>query len=64
VHCKGTGCYACMKRGFIKRIAIFELNHYDSEKKHMIRIGKSIKDTLEVLYQNNEISLHTLENYS
>lgn len=64
VHCKGLGCYACMKRGFIKRIAIFELNHYDSEKKQMIRIGKSINDTLEVLYQNNEISLHTLENYS
>lgn len=64
VHCKGSGCYACMKRGFIKRIAIFELNYYDTKTSQMMRIGPSVEDTLIQLYQNKDISMHTLETYA
>ena len=63
VHCQGNGCYACMRRGYMKRIAIFELNAYQSELKQMVRIGPSMKETLEKLYQDHEITLKTLETY-
>jgi general secretion pathway protein E len=63
VHCQGNGCYACMKRGYMKRIAIFELNAYQSELKQMVRMGPSMKETLEKLYQDHEITLKTLETY-
>jgi hypothetical protein len=47
----------------MKRIAIFELNAYQSELKQMVRIGPSMKETLEKLYNDHEITLKTLETY-